>query len=589
MTTKRMVSLFLTLAIAVSIMGCSKKETGPAGTWKLTSVVENGSTFTMDELKYMGNTEYSETWLVLKDGGTAYLQSETEQLLVDWSQSDDGLLINNAVSAEIKEDTLTIHAADGSDMLFSRVSDNQDITALDTAGIENDQIVDSRGNNTAEPETYAETETEAETQIEETTVPASAVRTDFDTGYTIAPTVIVDEKNVKITANSMYYTKSEVQLDVTFENNSSETYKFISGSLGYNCNSVNGYMIPDGYVNVSVEPGKKANKTISIDIDELLAYGITKIADMCISFEVEDDDYESFYPVSASLKTDAAASYDYTADTYMQTIKDGSYYSANGTALNAVSEEPVFERGGLKLLSQVQASNAGGEQLLMLEFENQTDRTILASISDVAVNGMIVTTGNWDTDRFLPHTRGVMTLTLTDMLDEPYWDVVGISDVFRVDYELTVKDENRDVITGPETLSLSTGIDSYELDLSGEELFNASGIRIIYKGLVEDEWSWSDNVHLLLMIENTGSSEIVVADSYNSLSVNGYMMSWYAMYSVSLRPGETGLADIEIYGTSLDDANVKEISDIENIEFTLKIRNSSYSTVAAPTIKVSVQ
>ena len=68
----------------------------------------------------------------------------------------------------------------------------------------------------------------------------------FNVDATLEETVMVDEGGVKITATGLTYTDYSVDLDLTIENNSGKTLSFVSGSLGYSCNSINGYMVNDG-------------------------------------------------------------------------------------------------------------------------------------------------------------------------------------------------------------------------------------------------------------------------------------------------------------------------------------------------------
>ena len=68
----------------------------------------------------------------------------------------------------------------------------------------------------------------------------------FNVDATLEETVMVDEGGVKITATGLTYTDYSVDLDLTIENNSGKTLSFVSGSLGYSCNSISGYMVNDG-------------------------------------------------------------------------------------------------------------------------------------------------------------------------------------------------------------------------------------------------------------------------------------------------------------------------------------------------------
>lgn len=67
----------------------------------------------------------------------------------------------------------------------------------------------------------------------------------FSKSAALAETIMVDESGVKITATRLSYNNYAVELELTIENNSGKDLSFISGSMGYSCNSVNGYMVAD--------------------------------------------------------------------------------------------------------------------------------------------------------------------------------------------------------------------------------------------------------------------------------------------------------------------------------------------------------
>ena len=73
--------------------------------------------------------------------------------------------------------------------------------------------------------------------------PSGGGMVQFDPAATIEEMVLVDESDVKITATGLKYTAYDVKLSLAIENNSSQDLSFYSGTSGYNCNSINGYMV----------------------------------------------------------------------------------------------------------------------------------------------------------------------------------------------------------------------------------------------------------------------------------------------------------------------------------------------------------
>ena len=131
---------------------------------------------------------------------------------------------------------------------------------------------------------------------------------EFKKTATIEETVLVDESGVKITAKELTYSNYAAELILVIENNSDKDLSFIANSVGYSCNSINGYMIPEGYLNCDVAAGKKANDTIPIGYDTLMLYGIYEIADIEIGFDISDDDYNHTYTGPRTIQTTAVDS-----------------------------------------------------------------------------------------------------------------------------------------------------------------------------------------------------------------------------------------------------------------------------------------
>lgn len=85
----------------------------------------------------------------------------------------------------------------------------------------------------------------------------------FSTKGTIEPTVMYEENDVKITAESLTYENNMVTLTTAIENNSEKSLSFSCETLGYSCNAVNGYMIENGWMSCDLEAGGKHLKKLA--------------------------------------------------------------------------------------------------------------------------------------------------------------------------------------------------------------------------------------------------------------------------------------------------------------------------------------
>lgn len=264
---------------------------------------------------------------------------------------------------------------------------------------------------------------------ESASIPDLSAQTDktmgrFHTDAILDETVLTDEGGVKITATGLTYTAYSADLNLTIENNSGKNLSFVSGSLGYNCNSINGYMIDGGYLNCDVANGKKANASIRFNYDALMLCGIDEIADMEIGVSMTDDDYNTTYTGPCQLKTSVAETHDYGTDHYQNTITSGAAMNTYGYEMVHFLQDALYDKNGVKLLSSGVMTNREGETALLLELENTTGSVVYLSTSDFAINGLLVNSSTWSSNAINPGKRCIVDVDLSDVLASPYTDVL---------------------------------------------------------------------------------------------------------------------------------------------------------------------
>lgn len=404
----------------------------------------------------------------------------------------------------------------------------------------------------------------------------------FKTSATIEETVLVDEGGVKITATGLTYTNYSVDLALTIENNSGKNLSFVTGSLGYICNSVNGYMVNDGYLNCDVTDGKKANDSISFSYDSLLLYGIDEIADMEIGFSMTDEEYDTTYSGPRPLKTSAFDAHDHSTGRYQETITSRAAMNTYGYEMLYFSQDALYEQNGVKLLSSGIMDIGENGTTLLLELENTTGSMVYVSTSDIAINGLLMNSSTWSSDAINPGKIGIVTVELSSVLDPEYWNVYGITDVGSVSLSLGQRDEEGLEIAAETPVEIVIPGVNASFDASGTEVYNSNGLRIVSKALLEDPSDHSADLHVLLLAENTSGKTLTVADVYDSLSVNGFMAD-YSFYSRELANGESAILKIDLWESSLEENQIASPSDIQEIEVRFEIREG-YTTVDEPTI-----
>lgn len=404
----------------------------------------------------------------------------------------------------------------------------------------------------------------------------------FNMNATLAETVLVDEGGVKITATGLTYTAYSVELGLTIENNSGKDLSFVSGSLGYSCNSVNGYMVDEGYLNCDVANGKKANDTISFSYDALMLYGINEIADMEIGFDISDDDYNSTYSGPRQLKTSAFESHDYEPDYYQEAITSGAAMNTYGYEMVHFSQDAFYDRNGVKLRSSAVLKNRDGETALLLELENTTDSMVYVSTSDIGINGLVVSSSTWSSDSINPNKRRIVEVDLASVFDPACWSVYGITDVGSVSLSLGQRNTEGVEIAVETPVEIAVPGVSSTFDKSGNEVYNSNGLRIVTKTVLEDTSDYSADLYVLLLAENNSGKPLTIDDSYDSLSVNGFMTD-YSFYSQELADGECAALEIRLWESSLEENQIASLSDIQEIELGFEIKEG-YTTIDEPTL-----
>lgn len=407
----------------------------------------------------------------------------------------------------------------------------------------------------------------------------------FDTSYNIEETVLVDENDVKITATGLNYTDYAVEVNLLLENNSDKNLTMYTGSVGYSPNAVNGYML-GGYMYTEVAAGKKTNETISYSMNELAVYGITQIADLQLGFEIKDEDYEGFKTEPKQMKTAAADGYDYSANTYAESVKGGIAESIFDYEVNYFAEDILYEQSGVSVVSQALMTNDDGEQAVFLEVVNNSEETVYVAGSNISLNGLIVSGRNRIVEMVCPGMRNVIQLSVDSLIDAEYLELLGISEIGNMTVNLELKDTDLNVTTEAQemTIVFSESVPMFKVE--GTEVFNSDGIRVVSKGIVEDPDEYADYVNIILLVENTTDERVRFNVAYNSLSVNGFMMDEVSD-PMDILSGKAAFFDMWIKEEELKANGITAIEDITEAEFLMEVRNDDYDMVAESTVKIS--
>ena len=401
---------------------------------------------------------------------------------------------------------------------------------------------------------------------------------EFNKGATIEETVLVDENGVKITATELTYGNYAAELTLVIENNSDKDLSFIANSVGYSCNSINGYMVPEGYLNCDVAAGKKANDSISIGYDTLMLYGIFEIADIEIGFDISDDDYNHTYTGPRTILTTAAEGYDYGTPVYRENIASKETQAKYDYSVPYFSTDAVYEENGLVIASQAVMENQDGKSILLLEVVNNSDAAVGISTTNIDINGLRVCDSTWSYDTVNPGKTAIVDIDLFSVLEPEYWDIYGIQEIGNVALKVSFKDSDNKEVSTPAILSIDIPGTNASFSMDGTEVYNGNGIRIISKGVYADPSEYSDDLHILMVAENNSGKTLALHDVYDSLSVNDYMTA-YSFYTKTIEDGACVMIDIRLWGYGLEDISITDVAQIQTVEFSLSIKDQNYKEI----------
>lgn len=119
--------------IAIALTGCGEGGSKLTGTWVVDSAELDGAKFSVSELEAMGwDDGMSETFMVLKDGGKAYISEDGDDgAIIDWYETTDGKILLDGEAYTIVDGLIRIEIDDDEILYFRKSSDSQTITQQD--------------------------------------------------------------------------------------------------------------------------------------------------------------------------------------------------------------------------------------------------------------------------------------------------------------------------------------------------------------------------------------------------------------------------------------------------------------------------
>ena len=405
----------------------------------------------------------------------------------------------------------------------------------------------------------------------------------FSSGASIEETVLLDDYDVVITATGLEINNYYVELKLTIENNTDQDLKFRLEE-----SAINGYMQDEAYLYTDVAAGKKAKDSLKFDVDELALMGITEVAVIDLTFSAKDKDYDDYFVADpVRLETSIAGTYEQPEKSFLRAISSKFMMEeAFAYSVDYLSQKEVFSAEDIRIISET-LIESDGERTLFLEVENTGKDPRVAAIGYVSVNGLLLYDSAWTSSLIYPGARYIASLSLTKIIESDYWEVYGLEEICEISFFVQVGDGDWEALTElepAETVVVSEKTPTF--DDSGEVLYDEDGIRIVFKQLVPDSSSYSDDIYALLLVTNETNVPLNFSVAYSTLYINGFQNSFWCR-NMDVTPGTASILEVELYESSLEENDISDIADIEEIELTFDIRDENYKSVAKPTATIT--
>lgn len=235
-----------------------------------------------------------------------------------------------------------------------------------------------------------------------------------------------------------------------------------------------------------------------------------------------------------------------------------------------INETILVDEAGVKITAKSldEGSLFGPELKLLLE--NNSGKDLTFQCRNASVNGYMV--------------ESMMSVDVVDgkkandslTFMESDLDACGIDIIADMEFSFHIFDTNEwEDYLDTDAISIKTSAaDTYEytFDDSGDLAYEGNNIKIVVKGLSEDDSVFGPSI--VVYIENNSGQDITVQT--RDVSINGFMMD--AMFSCDLAAGKRAIDTITFFESELEE---NEITAIEDIELSFHIFDyDSWDTIA---------
>lgn len=220
-----------------------------------------------------------------------------------------------------------------------------------------------------------------------------------------------------------------------------------------------------------------------------------------------------------------------------------------------ISETVLVDEAGVKITAKSLATDGIFGTEIKLLIENNSGKDLTFQCRNASVNGYMV-----ETMMSVDVANGKKandSLTFMKSALEAY----GIEAIADMEISFHIFDMAKfDTYLDTDAVQIKTSIaDTFEYtyDDSGELVYEGNGVKIVVKGLAEDDSIFGPSI--AVYIENTGDKDVTVQT--RDVSINGFMVE--TIFSCDVAAGKRAVDTITFLESDLEENGITAIEDVE--------------------------
>ena len=219
-----------------------------------------------------------------------------------------------------------------------------------------------------------------------------------------------------------------------------------------------------------------------------------------------------------------------------------------------IEEQVLYDENSIKITALGMEDGLFGTELKLL-LENNSDKSITVQARNANVNGFMVSTMMSVDIASGKKANDSLTFETSGLKD------CGIESIATMEFFFHIFDtESWDAIVDTDVITINTSIAStytQAVDDSGEILVEEGGVKIVGKGLSDDDSVWGPGV--ILYIENNSEKDVTV--QVRDVSINGFMVD--SSMSTDIVAGKKAMSAVQFFSTDLEENAITDITDVE--------------------------